>query len=201
MSREAERELAIAAKGGDMKAREQLFRQHAALVKWISFKFHGPDMDDLFAAGSEGWMHALRTWNPKGKAGIKMWVTLWVRAYAGRATRVHLYRKSHEMPFVLPSANSDGEALEADASDDGIGVEEMTDDLWRRQAHGIIDSMKDRRLAVVLQDRMRGYTLEEIGVRRGRELRTNGTKGAREWVRRLEQLALNRAKAIARASA
>lgn len=198
MTVEEEHRLALAAQRGDMMAKDKLFRHFAALVKYLAFRFTGPDKDELFAAGCEGWLRALRSWNPRKGSGFKAWVAWWVNAYAGRATRVHLYRRSHE--FGLEVRSTDGELFEHDASDEGVGAEEMTDALWRSQAHGIIDGMKDRRLAIVLQQRMRGLTLGEIAKLDGRLLGKKSGNSSHEWVRQLEVKGLRKARALARAS-
>lgn len=192
---EEEHRLALAAKAGDAKAKDELFRRHTPLVKWLAYRFTGPDHDELFSAGCLGWMHALRTWKP-ARASFKTWMTFWVRAYAGRATVVYLRRSATERSLYV--TNDDGDTGERDYSDEGLLADELIDALWRRQAHGIIDGLKDRRLAIVLQGRMRGQSLEEVANQNRAALgvRSNG----REWVRQLEARALKRATLLARAS-
>lgn len=188
-------ELARRAQRGDQRASAELFRKLTPLIRWRVRRFNGADFDELFQAGSEGFMHALRTWKPGSGSSFKVWMMWWVRAYAGRASSQHLERSGSERPLEVE--NEEGEALEAFVSDQGIAAEEMTDDLWRRQTKGIIDGMKDRRFAVVLQERMRGLSLQEVANSHRQQLgvKSNG----REWVRQLEAKALRKARFLARA--
>lgn len=192
-------ELARAAQRGDRQASNELFRRLVPLVKHVAFRYVGLDRDELFQAGSLGFMHALRTWRPK-RSAFKTWMVWWIRAYAGRARKMYAKRAQLELPMVLPGLRGDdGEPMEGDHGDDGACADEMTDGLWRRQAHGLIDGMADRRYSVVLKGRMRGETLEEIaeGNRKVLGIKSNG----REWVRQLEQRGLEKAAKLARASA
>lgn len=191
--------MAKAAQRGDAAARAALFKKNAALVKFIAHRFHGPDPDDLFQAACLGWMHALRTWRPNGGANFQTWMTFWARAYSGRMTKVWLKRGRIEREPVVRDEN--GAWVEVDVSDDGDGADGLFDGLVARQAQGIVDGMKDRRLAIVLQERMRGHTLDEVARRNTKALGLVPGGQGRESVRKLELRAVAKARALVRVSA
>lgn len=196
LTTDEETALALAAQRGDMAAKNELFRHQRHLVKWIVNRYHGPDPEDLFSAGCEGWLRALRSWRPRKGTNFRTWLTFWVRAYASRLTKVWLNQKDREVGFEI---QGEEESLEHDIGDEGLGAEEMTDGLWRRQANGILDGMRDRRLAIVLQERMKGHTLDTIARTHGRKIGVKVRSNGREWVRQLEMRALVKARALVRA--
>jgi RNA polymerase sigma factor (sigma-70 family) len=100
LSREAERELAVAAKAGDKKARDTLITSNVGLVWTIAkaFKKYAIPTEDLVSAGCVGLLESVSHYDPGlGNKFI---------SYAGWWVRARMYELVKEMRGVVPVASS-----------------------------------------------------------------------------------------------
>lgn len=143
------------AKAGDRAAIAEVFRAVSGLVRWRAGTYRSVDADtrdDLISIGNLAVFSALRTYKP-GKGAFAPWVTQWiharmyteVRSKGRRATYLEEFAEHQKDPEMPLQAD---EALEAE--DESL--------LLRR----FIASMSPR-LRNVMQGRLRGGTLEQVG--------------------------------------
>src|SRR5512133_1194491 len=86
MSREEEHRLAIAARGGDEDARQQLVQRSLGFVVAFARKLRlgAVRLDDVIQEGNLGLIRALETFDPHAGTRFSTYAVWWVRAYIGR---------------------------------------------------------------------------------------------------------------------
>ncbi len=176
--------LVLRAQRGDAKARNELWKFSERLVRYQCRSYSGIDIDDMMQNAAIGWLYALKRWRPNGGLKFMSYMSMWAKAFAGRSAYIGRRTVSRE------SSPSRKELTPYEPSDNGDFEDSFIEQLARRQVLSIVDGLKDRRLVMVLRERMAGSLLREVAQKYGPQLHCNGRNG-REWVRQLERRALS----------
>jgi RNA polymerase sigma factor (sigma-70 family) len=199
---EHEADLIRKAQAGDVRARNALVEAHLPMIRKITGKVVGTaDTDEFLSHGVEGFLKGIESFDPERGfrlltyAGKAVWQTV-VRAKQTDGliwTPPPSQKDQHERhterisnarrPLSLnaPVSNGEGEMCQFVCASHDRDVADSEERTLERVALDSAMVRLDPRLRDVLDERLRGVTLAEIGERIGK---------TKEWVRRLEEKAV-----------
>src|SRR5512137_2741305 len=184
LTREVEHRLAVRARRGDAKARQELVRHNLAFVVAVARKQRrgAVRLDDLIQEGNVGLMRAVEKFDPGAGTRFSTYAVWWIRAYVGkylkeaRSTVRPQSGTVAQADMSLDSAvDEDGETTHLERiEDDGPGPEDLylqtEGDRDVREALGKVRKRIGELGWDIVHNRLeqdQPRTLEEIGKRWG----------------------------------